>query len=143
MNSFSKGVGAAAVLAVLALTGCSSSGQAPAAAPVPLAAKAEPTPVTSFHAAQAGKSGDDLQTGWVQDGKNVQMSLSGPDNCLPQVDHITDSGGVISVYLKSIPDTCSNNVIAAYTTIEDAPNTTKVDVYQYGYVTPFELRKGN
>jgi hypothetical protein len=80
-----------------------------------------------------------FQTGWTQLEDSIEISLSGPDNCLPEIEKATREGKTVSIWLKDKGDDCTNTTAVVYSTIEDAKDVEKVQMYQAGYRMPFEL----
>ena len=133
MKKHSKMMGAAGLLAVIALTGCAKE--------EPLTYEETSTPVTEFHESQKDASFEELETGWVKKDNSIVVSLSGPENCPPAIEKISKKSGTVSIYLKDSGDDCSPTVTVRYTTISDAADTKKVEVYEAGYNYPFELHE--
>lgn len=136
MRKYSKyGVAVVGAVAALLLTGCGQE--------KPVEYKMESEPSTQWHKAEA-KNVEGLEgmaTGWVQMEDSIAVSLSGPDNCLPKIDKVSKKGKVVSIYLKDSADDCSTNIQAEYTTIEDVKKVERVEVFEAGYSTSFELQE--
>jgi hypothetical protein len=132
--------GAVVLFAAIALTGC--VGEKPVevkqnTAPVSEAQKS----VKVTDVKKTDQKGEEYRTGWTQLENSIEVSLSGPKDCLPAVDHATRDGKTVSIWLKANKSDCSNEQAIAYSTIEDAKDIEDVEVYEAGYDTPFKIFK--
>lgn len=128
---------AVTLFAMLTLAGC--SGQKPVEVKqgtTPVSDAQKSVKVSDF---KAMDKGNDYQTGWTQLDNSIEISLSGPKDCLPAVDHAVRDGKTVSIWLKPSKSSCSNEKAIAFSTVEDAKDIEAVEVYDSGYTTPFEL----
>lgn len=148
---FRHAVAMSAIMSVAALSGCGQQEQ-PVEPVEVVTYETNPAPETELHAAQeenlrqAVPQGtaaytDVVQTGWVQVEDSVTFSLSGPDNCFPEIETVTKEGATMSIHLSETPDDCSMTTKVGYFTVESAPQIEKVQIYEAGYADPFELAK--
>lgn len=129
---------AVVLLAALALVGCGEKPVEvkPNVAPVTEAQKS--VKVTDF---KKNETGEEYRTGWTQLENSIEISLSGPKDCLPVIDKAAREGKTVSIWLKDSKDDCSNEQAIAYSTIEDSKDIEKVEVYESGYSESFPLFK--
>lgn len=129
---------AVALLAALALVGCGEKPVEvkPNVAPVTEAQKS--VKVTDF---KKNETGEEYRTGWTQLENSIEISLSGPKDCLPVIDKAAREGKTVSIWLKDSKNDCSNEQAIAYSTIEDSKDIEKVEVYESGYSESFPLFK--
>lgn len=133
-------IGAVSLLAALTLTGC--MGERPVdVAPVetPVSEQQKAVIVTPLDG--SGKDKTSTQTGWTQLKDSIEVSLSGPEDCLPEIEKAVRDGKTVSLYLKDGKDDCTNTKAITYFTVEDAKNIEKVQMYEAGYKIPFEMFK--
>lgn len=129
---------AVALLAALALVGCGEK---------PVEVKPNVTPVTEAQKSvkvtdfKKNETGEEYRTGWTQLENSIEISLSGPKDCLPVIDKAAREGKTVSIWLKDSKDDCSNEQAIAYSTIEDSKDIEKVEVYESGYSESFPLFK--
>lgn len=123
----------AGLLAVIALTAC--AGEKPV---TPVENK---TPVSEFNKSIKTDDPNKVETGWSQLEDSIEISLSGAENCLPEIEKASKNGSTVSIHLKETSDDCSSKVQVNYYTIEDAKNIERVEIYEFGYADPFELHK--
>lgn len=125
-----------ALLASLALVGCGEKPVEvkPNVAPVTEAQKS--VKVSDF---KKMETGEDYRTGWTQLENSIEISLSGPKDCLPVIDKAAREGKTVSIWLKDSKDDCSNDQAIVYSTIEDAKDIEKVQIYESGYTEPFPM----
>jgi hypothetical protein len=90
---------------------------------------------------QEEQDGAEFQTGWTQLENSIELSLSGPENCLPTVDRAVVEDKTVSIWLKDMGDDCANTNVITYSTIDDAKDIERVQVYEAGYDYSFELNK--
>lgn len=132
-------VGAIALFAALALAGCAGEKPVEVKQSVSPVSEAQKSVKTTDFKKLEDQKGEEYRTGWTQLENSIEISLSGPKDCLPAVDHATREGKKVSVWLKASKADCSNEQAIAYSTIEDAKDIEDVEVYEAGYDTPFKL----
>lgn len=145
---FRNALAVSAMVSLVALTGCGK--EEPVERAEVKSYETESAPANEWHTAQeeelmeAVPEGDAaytdvVQTGWVQVEDSVTFSLSGPDNCFPEIETVSKEGKTLSIHLKETPDDCTMTTKVGYFTVADAPQVEKVQIYEAGYADPFEL----
>jgi hypothetical protein len=130
---------AVALLAAITLVGCAGE--------KPVEVKQNVSPVSEAQKSikvsdfKKNEKGEEYRTGWTQLENSIEISLSGPKDCLPAVEKATRDGKAVSIWLKPNKADCSNEQAIAYSTVEDAKDIETVDVYESGYTDPFPLFK--
>lgn len=128
---------AVAVLAALTLVGC--AGEKPVEVKQSVAPVSEAQKTVKVNDLKHPQKGDDYQTGWTQLDNSIEVSLSGPKDCLPVVDHAVRNDKTVSIWLKASKSDCSNEQAITYSTIEDAKDIQNVEVFEAGYTKSFPL----
>lgn len=130
-------IGAVSLLAALTMTGC--MGEKPVeVVPVETPVSEEQKTLKIGPMNEVGTRSD-VRTGWTQLEDSIEVSISGAENCLPEIEKAVRDGKTVSLHLKETSDDCSSTTAITYATIEDAKNIEKVQMYQAGYKIPFEL----
>jgi hypothetical protein len=83
--------------------------------------------------------GQEYRTGWTQLEDSIEISLSGPDNCLPTIEKASMKEKTVSIWLKETPDNCTDTSVVSYSTIDNAKDIENVEMYEAGYPEPFTL----
>jgi hypothetical protein len=144
MKKISKPVmiGAAGLL-MLAMAGCQQGEKPVEVKPVqtPSSSVQKEVKASDPKKPQEEQDGAEFQTGWTQLENSIELSLSGPENCLPTVDRAVVEDKTVSIWLKDMGDDCANTNVITYSTIDDAKDIERVQVYEAGYDYSFELNK--
>ena len=128
------------LLASLALTGCGESEKPVEVKPAETAVST-PQKTLKANDSKDMKVGPEYQTGWTQLENSIEVSLSGPEDCRPQIDRAVRNDKTVSIWLKDAGDDCSSQNVITFSTIEDAKDIEKVEVFEAGYDYSFELLK--
>lgn len=128
---------AVALFAALTLVGC--AGEKPVEVKQNVAPVSQAQKEVKVSDLKKDQKGDDYRTGWTQLDNSIEVSLSGPKDCLPVVDHAVRNDKTVSIWLKAGKQDCSQEQAIAYSTIDDAKDIKNVEVFEAGYTKSFPI----